>query len=251
MNSVPFKHHTINKVGRDFVVGDLHGMFEALETLLDNIGFNSATDRLFSVGDLIDRGPQSDRVLEFLDKPWFYSIMGNHEIMLIESEHDKAMYRSWTTNNGGEWWLTIPEDEQKVMRERLRQLPIAMDIRTNSGMIGLVHADIPTGMTWKQFVAGIHEDEELCNYVLWSRNRYRHYKITNSTDRIEDIDLVILGHTPVEHPIHISNICYLDTGAAYKTRKGLGKLSVLEIQPQLKLHQVSTRKKSRSWLGTG
>ena len=100
----------------------------------------------------------------------------------------------------------------------------------------------------ERFVTGLQEDDELCNYVLWSRNRYRHFKITNSTDRVEGVDLVVLGHTPVEHPIHISNICYLDTGAAYKTRKGLGKLSVLEIQPNLKLYQLSTRKKSRSWL---
>ena len=249
MTPAPFKHYTTNKVGRDFVVGDIHGMFEALESLLDDVGFNPATDRVFAVGDLIDRGPQSHRVLEFLDQPWFYSIKGNHEIMLIESEHDKNMYRSWTIHNGGDWWLTIPQDQQKAIRERLFELPIVIEVNTNAGKIGLVHADIPTGMSWQKFVAGIHSDEELCNYVLWSRNRYRHYRITNTTDRIEDVDLVILGHTPVDHPIHISNICYLDTGAAYRNRKGLGKLSVLEIHPQLKLHQINTRG-SMSWLQT-
>lgn len=243
----PFKHYTTNKEGRDFVVGDIHGMFESLENLLSDIGFDSGYDRVFAVGDLIDRGPQSDRVLEFLDQPWFFSIKGNHEIMLIESEHDQSMFRSWTTNNGGDWWLTTPADEQKIIRERLTELPIVIEVSTNSGKIGLVHADIPTGMTWKKFVSSIQKDEELCNYVLWSRNRYRHYRITNSTDRIEDIDLVILGHTPVDHPIHISNICYLDTGAAYKSRKGLGKLSILEIQPQLKLHQITTKPNNRLW----
>jgi len=249
MTPAPFKHYTTNKVGRDFVVGDIHGMFEALESLLKDVGFNPATDRVFAVGDLIDRGPQSHRVLEFLDQPWFYSIKGNHAIMLIESEHDKSMYRSWTNNNGGDWWITIPRDQQKIIRDRLTELPIVIEVNTNAGKIGLVHADIPTGMSWKKFVADIQSDEELCNYVLWSRNRYRHYRITNTTDRIEDVDLVILGHTPVDHPIHISNICYLDTGAAYRSRKGLGKLSVLEIHPQLKLHQINTRA-SMSWLHT-
>lgn len=224
-------------------------MFHTLETLLDDVGFNPSTDRVFSVGDLIDRGPQSNRIMEFLDKPWFHSIMGNHEKMLIEAEHDQNMYRSWTTNNGGEWWTSVSDSDQSAIRDRVTELPIAMEIQTSSGKIGVVHADIPTGMTWDRFVSGLKEDDELCNYVLWSRNRYRHFKITNSTDRVEGVDLVVLGHTPVEHPIHISNICYLDTGAAYKTRKGLGKLSVLEIQPKLKLYQLSTRK-GRSWLGT-
>lgn len=246
MIQTPFKHYTTNKKGRDFVVGDIHGMFESLENLLRGISFNPSNDRVFAVGDLIDRGPQSHRVLEFLDQPWFFSIKGNHEIMLIESEYDKNMFRSWTTNNGGDWWLTIPEDQQKIIRDRLTELPIVIEVSTDSGKIGLVHADIPTGMTWREFVSGIQTDEELCNYVLWSRNRIRHYRITQSTDRVEDIDLVVLGHTPVENPIHISNICYLDTGAAYQ-RKGLGKLSVLEIQPQLKIHQINTNI-GKSWL---
>lgn len=243
MSYLPFKHYTQNKNGRDFVVGDIHGMFGALETLLKDISFNPSCDRVFSVGDLIDRGAESNRVMEFLEKPWFFSIMGNHEKMLIEAEYDKAMYKSWTQNNGGDWWLDVDSAEQDRIRAKVAQLPIACEVQTASGKIGLVHADIPSGITWENFVKSINSDEDLCNYVLWSRNRYRHYKITNSTERVEGIELVVLGHTPVEQPVHISNICYLDTGATYKTRKGLGKLSVLEIQPNLKLYQINTRKK--------
>ena len=249
MSYIPFKQHTQNTAGRDFIVGDIHGMFSSLESLLQDVSFDPAIDRVFSVGDLIDRGPESHRVHEFLDKPWFHAIMGNHEKMLIEAEHDKSMYKSWTENNGGDWWLKVNISQQRIIRERLRQLPIAGEISTISGKIGFVHADIPTGMTWDTFSRNITIDEELGNYVLWSRNRYRQYKITKKTERVEGIALVVLGHTPVQSPIHISNICYLDTGAAYITRKGLGKLSILQIQPKLKLFQVNTRKR-RSWLGT-
>ena len=45
-----------NESGRDFVIGDLHGMTEFLFKLLDYVCFDPAKDRLFSVGDLIDRG---------------------------------------------------------------------------------------------------------------------------------------------------------------------------------------------------
>jgi len=226
-------------------------MFYALENLLKDVNFNPTIDRVFSVGDLIDRGPESARVLEFLDKPWFYSIMGNHEKMLIESKHDEAVFRSWTTNNGGDWWLNVTDTEKEIIRERIKQLPLAGEIITDSGTIGIVHADIPQGITWQDFIKKVNTDDDLCDYILWSRNRYRHYQITKKTERVDGVDLVVLGHTPVKEPIHVSNICYLDTGAAYQTRKKLGRLSILEIQPKLKLYQVNTRKPRRPWLKIG
>ena len=100
----PFKYFSENPHGKDYVVGDLHGMFSLLESQLEKLKFNPETDRVFSVGDLVDRGPESFRVLEFLDKPWFFSIKGNHEMMLLEAKHKKTTYRSWINNNGGEWW---------------------------------------------------------------------------------------------------------------------------------------------------
>ena len=47
-------HHSVNRKGRDFIVGDLHGCVDALRYLLREIAFDPASDRLFSVGDLVD-----------------------------------------------------------------------------------------------------------------------------------------------------------------------------------------------------
>ena len=52
-----------NRQGRDFVVGDVHGEFGVLENALEQIQFDFQVDRLFCVGDLIDRGPQTCSVL--------------------------------------------------------------------------------------------------------------------------------------------------------------------------------------------
>jgi len=46
-----------NREGRDFVVGDIHGMFGHLRMLLKQVSFDAEVDRLFSVGDLVDRCP--------------------------------------------------------------------------------------------------------------------------------------------------------------------------------------------------
>ena len=46
-----------NTAGRDFVVGDIHGCFDALGDEMDRIRFDPAVDRMFSVGDLVESGP--------------------------------------------------------------------------------------------------------------------------------------------------------------------------------------------------
>ena len=44
----------LNQVGRDFVVGDVHGCFRTLEVALLEIEFDPIRDRLFGVGDLVN-----------------------------------------------------------------------------------------------------------------------------------------------------------------------------------------------------
>ena len=66
------KHFNKNTEGRDFVIGDLHGCFDLFLDLLEEIEFCTFTDRMFSVGDLIDRGDKSIECLRLIKKPWFY-----------------------------------------------------------------------------------------------------------------------------------------------------------------------------------
>ncbi|MHB1641444.1 MAG: metallophosphoesterase [Acidithiobacillus sp.] len=106
-------------------MGDLHGCVEHLRVLLRYVGFDESTDRLFSVGDLVDRGPDSPGALELLKEthagvqPWFYPVMGNHDAMLLAvlmqykdanlrglSDVDRAraeVYASAFFGNGGKW----------------------------------------------------------------------------------------------------------------------------------------------------
>ncbi len=61
------------------VVGDIHGCWEELQELLAKARVGPG-DRVIAIGDVCDRGPQSDRVLEFfLSSPNAASIQGNHE----------------------------------------------------------------------------------------------------------------------------------------------------------------------------
>jgi len=233
----PFKYYTKNLKGKDFVVGDIHGMFSLLESHLEMLGFNPETDRLFAVGDLIDRGPESYRVLEFLEKPWFHTIKGNHEMMLIEARHKKTTYRSWIKHNGGEWWEDVDAYTQVEIRQQLSDLPVVFEVATDNGKIGIVHADVPVGLSWQKIVHSVYIDDEIRDYMLWSRNRMKYIELTGETISVEGIDLVILGHTPIKDPLKIANLYYIDTGAAYIQDDDLGHLTILQIHPELEISQ--------------
>jgi serine/threonine protein phosphatase 1 len=68
-NGMRLQRFARNTQGRDFAVGDIHGCFSKLDAALCQVRFSPVHDRLFAVGDLVDRGPESAQVLEWLDQP--------------------------------------------------------------------------------------------------------------------------------------------------------------------------------------
>jgi serine/threonine protein phosphatase 1 len=87
----PYEYFPANPTGRDFAVGDIHGHFSALVEGMRAIGFDASRDRLFSLGDMVDRGPESAQAMDWLKKPWFHAVRGNHELMVcaaIRGEQD-------------------------------------------------------------------------------------------------------------------------------------------------------------------
>lgn len=73
-----------NAEGRDFVVGDIHGAFDLVLEGMRRVQFDRQRDRLFCVGDLVDRGPQSARAARFLKQPYVHAVSGNHEFKLLD-----------------------------------------------------------------------------------------------------------------------------------------------------------------------
>ena len=222
----PYRRFARNPAGRDFVVGDIHGMFPALRVLLAKVEFDEESDRLFSVGDLIDRGPCSREALEWLGKPWFHAVRGNHEQFLLESDHPPTR-DLWIGYNGGGWWLECGSAEREAFREACAALPIALEIDATQGRVGVVHADAPRSNSWTDFVSLLKSnDEGAIEHALWSRERVS----AGRSGRVSGVDVVFCGHTPTTRIVEAENVRFIDTGAVYRQFSD-ARLTMVEIEP--------------------
>jgi serine/threonine protein phosphatase 1 len=202
-----------NELGRDFAVGDIHGYFTRLSAALQLVAFNPEVDRLFSVGDLIDRGPECEDVLNWLRQPWFHAVMGNHDDMAVRwVRNGKMVGDNWRSHGGG-WFLDLPQGRQREIAEAFAELPNAIEVETTAGTVGIVHADCPSD-SWLDLRAGLQDGGRrsvLMSYAdrcMWSRDRF------DARDHrgVADIRAVVVGHTPSDAPVILGNVYHIDTG---------------------------------------
>lgn len=199
-------HFSQNTLGRDIAVGDIHGCFTKLNAALKRIRFDPSKDRLFSVGDLVDRGPESHHVLQWLDLPWFHAICGNHEQLTWRRAIGQPIQEVDHRVHGGLWLDDCTPDEQAFIAQRLQALPLAMEIETPLGLVGMVHADFPYD-DWQH----IHTESFDANdrYVcMWSRDRY----VTGYDGMVGGIRALVHGHQTTHQMRQLGNVFFIDTG---------------------------------------
>ncbi|MFO7705446.1 MAG: symmetrical bis(5'-nucleosyl)-tetraphosphatase [Halopseudomonas sp.] len=128
-----------------YAVGDIQGCLKPLKCLLDEVAFNPSCDVLWSVGDLVNRGPDSLDTLRFIDGLGnaCVAVLGNHDLHLLATGHDASRLRRSDT-----LLPILKADDCPRLLSSLRQRPLAhWDARL--GML-MTHAGVPPIWTVKQ-----------------------------------------------------------------------------------------------------
>src|ERR1043166_1885627 len=90
---------------RLLAIGDVHGCTRAWDALLELVA-PAADDWIVTLGDYIDRGPDSrgavDRMLKLNAGGQLVALRGNHEEMLLEARNNEAMREEWLAFGGRE-----------------------------------------------------------------------------------------------------------------------------------------------------
>lgn len=196
-----------------YVVGDIQGCFEPFQCLLKKVDFDVSTDRIWCVGDLVNRGPDNLATLR-----WFYEhrdraiiVLGNHDLHLMAVA---AGTRKMSKTDNFDDILAAPDRD--VLLAWLRQQPL---LHHEQG-VTLVHAGIPPiwtvpqalgyakevesalqGPNYKDFFASMYGNEP----IVWSQKLKGYERlrvITNYLTRMRyctkkgKLDLVNKGPKP-------------------------------------------------------
>ena len=205
---------TIGDNDRVFVVGDIHGEITMLNDKLAEIGFDKEKDTLISVGDLIDRGEDSLACLALIQEPWFKSVRGNHEDLMINSiiNKDENSLSCWI-HNGGNWYFDLSQEDRMYANDLAKiasdELPYVIEISHKGKRFVVCHADYPED----EYTGDI--DSKILFDVIWSRDRINKAMKNNASKEIVGADMFIFGHTPLRRPLQLDNCMWIDTGAVF------------------------------------
>lgn len=241
-----------NRVGRDFIVGDIHGQLGLLEALLEGVQFKVGVDRLIALGDLVDRGLESEEVMDlFTRTPGFHSLMGNHEFLMLQSAQNPKAAKLWNLN-GNEWARRADPERLASMRAFAAQLPLSIQLELSDGRsIGLIHAEVPADSSWGDVLATaldhgrpVDDEDGLQLSLLWGRSRYtalstvvrdphaksvprrRREEIRKLLEPTPGIAEIFCGHSvPGLEPVRLGNHHLIDTAAFFP---GKGRMTFVE-----------------------
>lgn len=182
-----------------YVTSDIHGEYDLFLKLLKEISFNPAEDKLYILGDVIDRGKKPIEILRYIvdNQNSIILLKGNHEAMMIDAVNFND-YGNWFYNGGRivyDQYIKLPQDEQNKLFKFIDDLPVIHQLDIDNKKYILSHAGVETDHN------GYILSQQDQDFMLWAREEFLY-----GTEITNDVT-VIVGHTPTIN-IHGNDIIW-------------------------------------------
>jgi serine/threonine protein phosphatase 1 len=213
-----------------FAIGDIHGNYRPLERVLEMIDARSQGEPVITVGDYVDRGPDSARVLSWLQHLTqrypadFICLKGNHEVMMLDFlDRPDDMGPRWLNHGGlqtlasyrigpptGAGVRALRDALAEAMGDELIAWMRALPIFWQSGNVTVTHAGADPALP---------VDAQDADNMIWGHADF-------GTVPRDDGRWIVHGHRIVETPSAQYGIISIDTGS-YATQR----LTVAHVAP--------------------
>lgn len=224
------------------VIGDIHGCLSTLQALIAKAG---PVDQIISVGDLIDRGPDSLGVVKYCIDNNIQVCLGNHEYMALEAiskylgpdypyKRMDLLDSDWFANGGSGVFDSCSKEDLQFMLDYFKSLPIY--IKTD-----YTHNDLPVVVShtclnnYAYDILNATQDDlrTHAESFVWSRTQaVNTAKFFNIYGHTPTDYLDIKGAVPRISPTGIN----LDTGCVYQNNIDRGKLTAV-LLPSMQIIQ--------------
>lgn len=209
---------------RLFAIGDIHGCFDSLQELVENKIQLNNYDKLVLLGDYIDRGDKSKAVVDYIiylqEKEFdIIPLIGNHEVLLLESFEDEKNISKWIQNGGGETLKSFEIDSTKDISSKYLEFFKNLEHYYSFKEFLFVHAGFNDKI--------LNPFQDTYSMVWNSQVAYSNPLLIEKT--------IIHGHRPITMELCMNQInnrqqvINIDTGCVYKGKIGYGKLSAIEL----------------------
>lgn len=209
------------------IIGDVHGCYKTLIALVQKC---PPEEQLCFVGDLIDRGPQSREVIDFVKDGGHPCVRGNHEDMALwhygREPNRNSIYSGdvWLRNGGKTAVASYPEGRMSDEHlDFLASLPYILSFRSNEKSLIVSHSSFSPRLSYKDLSDAKKFTEDpntIDNSVLWNRGPLV----------VAENSFHVFGHTPHNQEVIRGDHANVDTGGFFR------KMTALRY-PQMEIYE--------------
>jgi hypothetical protein len=214
--------------GRIIAIGDIHGCHAEFSELLDRIA-PTTDDQLILLGDLVNRGPDSCKVIDLARKHATLSLLGNHELRLLN--YRKSSDTAYLKETDEETYRKLRPDDWTY----LEQMPLTHhDAELNTVF---VHGGFLPDQPWQKQPANVVTRIQVIDAQGRPRKRADAEDAPPWADLWNGPPFVVYGHTPRPEPYKRKWSVGIDTACA------MGGCLTAYILPEKRFVQVKARRR--------